>query len=260
MAKHPWQTGPIELLSYANKLTQEKNELDMRIAFLLLDVGVETLFKTYLLYEVTDAEMSPTEKNKVLTGNFPELLIGVKKAAVGKIIDSDLEHVKFFHKLRNKLYHEGIGFTITSKNVFEYAELAKKLVKELLAVDLLEPKKVIGKPKINPNVIVIEKNVTEKTLSDEQLKNAIKSVGKKTFVEYYEYFQDFELSAKELTILLIKQEHYSLNSCHTKISNSRSIIKSGRAEEVLVDISESTSPAISDDIKAKARELLKTFF
>ena len=46
--KHPWQAVPTELIEYAVNLSKSEDEFKKRTAFLLLDVGVETLFKLIL--------------------------------------------------------------------------------------------------------------------------------------------------------------------------------------------------------------------
>jgi hypothetical protein len=58
--RHPWQSGPTELISHAIEHLHNRTEFDNRIAFLLFDVGVETLFKTFLMLpdEVTGAKTS----------------------------------------------------------------------------------------------------------------------------------------------------------------------------------------------------------
>ena len=46
--QHPWQSGPTELIEYAITLLHQETDFQHRMAFLLLDVGAETLLKTYL--------------------------------------------------------------------------------------------------------------------------------------------------------------------------------------------------------------------
>ena len=46
---HPWQSGPTELFKFALENLRIPNEINQRISFLLFDIGIETLFKTYLI-------------------------------------------------------------------------------------------------------------------------------------------------------------------------------------------------------------------
>ena len=137
---HPWQNGPTELIKYAIQHTHKKTDFDSRIAYLMLDVGVETLFKTYLTLpdDITKTQTKFSERKQASEGNFHELVRGVGKAADKKLKDFNLSHIQFYHDLRNKLYHQGNGITIPQENLYAYAQLAVKLLKVLLEVDLNE--------------------------------------------------------------------------------------------------------------------------
>lgn len=138
--KHPWQNGPTELIRYAIKHVHSSSDFDSRIAYLMLDVGIETLFKTYLTLpdDVTKVQTKFFERQQAAEGNFHELVRGVGKAANEKLKDFNLSHIQFYHDLRNKLYHQGNGITIPRENVYAYAKLATDLLKILLDVDLSE--------------------------------------------------------------------------------------------------------------------------
>ena len=135
---HPWQSGPTELIKYAIEHLHREGEFNQRIAFLLLDVGVETLFKTFLQLPeaVTGTKVSFSERVKASEGNFHELTLGIKKEAENRLDNIDLTHVQFYHDLRNKLYHQGNGITVPADKVEGYAAIAVKCLKSLLDVDL----------------------------------------------------------------------------------------------------------------------------
>ena len=139
---HPWLSGPAELISYALKHFQDKDNKDFnrRIAFLLLDIGVETLFKTFLTLpeDVTHAETEYHRRRKAANGNFHDLIIGIKAAASSRLKDDVLSHIEFYHNIRNNLYHQGSGITVTAENVHGYAKEATYLLKTLLGVDLTD--------------------------------------------------------------------------------------------------------------------------
>ena len=115
--QHPWQSGPTELIYYAINHLHRTSEFDQRIAFLLLDIGIETLFKTFLQLpdEVSGTNLSYTERKKASEGSFHELVRGIQKAAGSRLDDIDLTHIQFYHDLRNKLYHQGNGITIPTE-------------------------------------------------------------------------------------------------------------------------------------------------
>ena len=135
---HPWQSGPSELIRHAIEHLHQEDDFNQRIAFLLLDVGVETIFKTFLQLpeEVTGTKASFSERIKASEGNFHELTQGIRKAAGNRLGGIDLAHIQFYHDLRNKLYHQGNGITIPTEKAKGYASLAVECLKALLDVDL----------------------------------------------------------------------------------------------------------------------------
>lgn len=148
--QHPWQSGPTELIRYALDHLHRPSDLSQRIAFLLLDVGVETLFKTFLELpeEVTGAKMSYSKRRAAVEGSFHDLLEGLKEAAGDRLAGIELTHVQFYHNLRNKLYHQGNGITIPVDKANGYASIAVELLRRLLSVDLQQeidrPHKVVA--------------------------------------------------------------------------------------------------------------------
>lgn len=145
--QHPWQNGPTELISYALDQLHHKDDFSQRLAFLILDVGVETLFKTFLLLpdKTTGTKISFNERRRAAEGTFHELCEGVVTASGSRLQGIYISHVQFYHDLRNRLYHQGNGITIPTDKAHGYAELAVDLLNRLLEVDLggklLEPEK-----------------------------------------------------------------------------------------------------------------------
>lgn len=140
VTEHPWKSSPAELLGHALEHLHLGTDSDRRIAFLLLDVGVETLFKTFLTSpaKATGARGEYGARKKAAEGNFHELVEGVQAAAGDRLAGFDLGHVEYYHNLRNKLYHEGDGVIPASDKAKDYARLAVGLLKALLDVDLTE--------------------------------------------------------------------------------------------------------------------------
>lgn len=138
---HPWQLFPGQLIGYACNHLRRSSEFDQIVGFLLLDVGVETLLKVFLLLpgEVTGTTMSYSARRQATEGSFYDLVRGVEKAtgtAGGNLEGIDLGHVGYFHSLRNKLYHAGNGITVQGEHAERYAELALELLERLLEVPL----------------------------------------------------------------------------------------------------------------------------
>jgi hypothetical protein len=136
--QHPWQNGPVELVEHALYHLHSESDFDKRIAFLLLDIGVETLFKTFLTLpdEVTKAQGTFHDRKAASEGNFHKLVREIGKAAAPRLKGFNLSHIQFYHDLRNKLYHQGNGVTVPTEKAQEYAKLVVDLLRVLLKVDL----------------------------------------------------------------------------------------------------------------------------
>jgi len=140
-----------------------------------LDVGVETILKTYLLLpeDDTGANTKYHDRKKASKGNFHELLEAVKKAAYNKLVDINLSHVKFYHDLRNKLYHQGNGITVPTEKSLGYAQIAVRLLNILLDIDLFE---LLEKPELDAKKR--EKINQELDLLNDQVMRVQKSIKK----------------------------------------------------------------------------------
>lgn len=127
------------LIKKAIEFMRRENELDRQTAFLLLDVGVETLLKTFLLLpdSVTGVEMGFQKRKEATESSFHDLIEAIRLVAKDRIEGIDLDQVKYFHTIRNKLYHLGDGVVPTTQNTERYADLVVELLRRLLDVDLL---------------------------------------------------------------------------------------------------------------------------
>ena len=52
------------------------------------------------------------------------------------IDDADIEH---YHRIRNKLYHDGIGPSVDEQYLLAYRQIAVLILRNLFAVDLGNP-------------------------------------------------------------------------------------------------------------------------
>jgi len=134
----PWQITPTELIKKAIEFLELDTELDRQTAFLLMDVGIETLFKIFLLLpeSVTKTEVGYRKRKDATEGNFHILIETMKEAGEDQLEGLNLDRVEYFHGIRNKLYHQGDGVIPTKSNSEEYAALAVLLLDRLLNVDL----------------------------------------------------------------------------------------------------------------------------
>ncbi len=137
--EHPWQSGPAELIAHGIEHMHKNTDFDLRIGFLSLDVGVETLLKTILLLpgEITSAKTNYEDRKKAAKGNSFNAIIQAMKLARPDIAKKyNLEHIQYYHDKRNQLYHEGNGITVDIHKTQEYAKLAVHLLRDLLDIDL----------------------------------------------------------------------------------------------------------------------------
>ena len=140
----PWQETPTKLIMYAIEMAEKGGEFQSHIAYLLLDVGVETLLKTFLSIDssISEATTKHEERNKIVKSeSFYKITEGVKTAVGDRLDPEFVGQVMYFHNIRNKMYHQGDGVTITQKNLAEYTIFAEELLEELLGVSL-KPKPV----------------------------------------------------------------------------------------------------------------------
>ena len=133
---HPWQEGPVGLLRFARDTSRSPDQLNQLVAFLLLDVCVETTMRTFL--SLPDGLVPGTikyfERRRFSEGNFHDLTRGVEAVCVTPIAPTDLHYVKYYHAKRNQLYHQGSGITVAAGDVERYMRVAASLLDQLLGV------------------------------------------------------------------------------------------------------------------------------
>lgn len=144
---HPWQQVPSELITYAVEHMHKGGDFNQRIAFLLLDIGVETLLKTFLTLpdEITGVKIPFDKRKESASRGFHNLIKAIKEAAPDKVKNIDLSHIQFYHDIRNNLYHQGNGITISAELVSGYSEISTVLLRELLEIDIIS---TLKKPEI----------------------------------------------------------------------------------------------------------------
>jgi len=133
---HPWQEGPVGLLRFARDTSRSADQLNQLVAFLLLDICVETTMRTFLSLPdgLAPAKIKYFERRKFSEGNFHDLTRGVEAACATPIAATDLHYVKYYHAKRNQLYHQGSGITVASGDVERYTRVAASLLNQLLDV------------------------------------------------------------------------------------------------------------------------------
>jgi hypothetical protein len=93
-------------------------------------------------------------------------------------------------------------------------------------------------------------------MNDDQLLRNLRSVGMTCFVEFYEMFTSESMSRDDVIEKLKSAKNYTEKASGTRVSNARSIILSGLANQALQMIVNSESNRILESTKIEARRLL----
>ena len=94
-------------------------------------------------------------------------------------------------------------------------------------------------------------------MTDEQLARNLKSVGQSCFVKYFALFASWADGANVVEVLK-SQNSFTENSCRSRTSHARSIIRAGMTKTALQKVISSNSPRVSEATRAKAAEILNS--
>jgi len=130
-----WVSGPIELLKHGINHIEEGKDFDLRIAMISIDNAVELAIKNFLALNRRVFGLRRKEYNMVIS-KFPTLVDSLENYVPDKISIENLDIIEQFHKVRNNLYHQGIGITVQLNIVERYALLAKDLISRLFNVSM----------------------------------------------------------------------------------------------------------------------------
>ena len=90
-------------------------------------------------------------------------------------------------------------------------------------------------------------------MDDQQLDRCLRSIGKGCFVKYFEEFSNSRYSREDLIEILMSTEGYEESGSRTRVSQSRRIIQSGRADDALQMVI--ASERLPNDVRELARAL-----
>jgi len=139
--EHTWASGAVELLRHADSHINLETAFDRRIAFISIDNAVETMMRTFVLLPQSKSGVR-IGRSKVdeVENSFPGLTTLLWQHAGARLTgidDADIEH---YHRIRNKLYHDGTGLSVDEQYLLAYRQIAVLLLKNLFGVDLGEPR------------------------------------------------------------------------------------------------------------------------
>jgi uncharacterized protein YutE (UPF0331/DUF86 family) len=128
-----WASGSIELLGHALEHMRRQSAFDRRIAFISVDNCVEVSIRTYLtLPKQFYGDEKPSRKEIEDNYNsFTGLIALLFKYSSSRLIGVEPGDIEFYHRIRNKLYHEAIGLSVDYEQLLAYFSIAEILVKRL---------------------------------------------------------------------------------------------------------------------------------
>lgn len=152
-----WTSGAIELLRHASGHIKLKTAFDKRIAFISIDNAVETTIITYLtLPKQFFGKDRPSRKEIIeCDNNFTNYLTLLYKYCEEKLVGIDPADIEHYHRIRNRLYHDGTGLAVDQEYISAYFIIAKLLLKRLFNIDFkeLENEELLAKLILNWNQI-----------------------------------------------------------------------------------------------------------
>jgi hypothetical protein len=138
-----WASGAIELLRHADSHIHLDTAFDKRIAFISIDNAVETSVRTFLSLPSSKSGINVPKKDiDAVENNFPGLLRLLWCNAALRLTGMDQADIEHYHRIRNKLYHDGTGLSVDPQYLLAYRQIAVLLLKSLFNIDLGEPKPV----------------------------------------------------------------------------------------------------------------------
>ncbi len=139
--EHTWASGVIELLRHADSHIHLETAFDRRIAFISIDNSIETSIRTFLALPQSKSGIKVSHKElDAVENSFPGLLGLLWQYVGGRLTGIDEADIEHYHRIRNKLYHDGTGLSVDKQYLFAYRQIAVLLIKNLFSVDLGEPK------------------------------------------------------------------------------------------------------------------------
>ena len=131
----------IELLRHADSHIHLETAFDRRIAFISVDNSVETSIRTFLSLPQSKSGIKvPRKEIEAVENSFPGMLNLLWQHAGARLTGIDEADIEHYHRIRNKLYHDGTGLSVDVEYLLAYRQIAVLLVRNLFGVDLGEPR------------------------------------------------------------------------------------------------------------------------
>ncbi len=135
-----WASGAIELLRHADSHINREAAFDKRIAFISIDNCVEVCVRTFLsLPESKSGIQVSRAKVEAVSNSFPRLVEMLFEHAANRLTGVDPADIEHYHRIRNKLYHEGTGLSVDDQYLAAYRSIADLFILDLFGVTYSAP-------------------------------------------------------------------------------------------------------------------------
>lgn len=135
-----WASGAIELLRHADSHIHLQTAFDKRIAYISVDNSVETIIRTFLsLPQSKSGVRIPYRELEEAENSFPKLLALLFRNVRNRFVGLDETDIEHYHRIRNKLYHDGTGLSVDEQYLLAYRRIAAILLQNLFHIPMEEP-------------------------------------------------------------------------------------------------------------------------
>ena len=108
--------------------------------FISIDNAVETCIRAFLSLPFSKSGIRIAKRElDAIENSFPGLTALLWSSAGGRLTGIDEADVEHYHRLRNKLYHDGTGLSVDEQYLLAYRQIAVLMLNNLFGVDLGEP-------------------------------------------------------------------------------------------------------------------------
>ena len=135
-----WASGAVELLRHADSHIELDSAFDKRMAFISIDNSVETSVRAFLsLPERKSGVEIPRSEIDAAGNSFPRLVSLLFKHVSDRLTGIDPDDIEHYHRIRNRLYHEGTGFSVDEQYLLAYRSIASVMLQDLFGVSYTKP-------------------------------------------------------------------------------------------------------------------------
>jgi hypothetical protein len=235
--EHTWASGAIELLAHADAHINLETAFDRRIAFISIDNSVETSIRTFLSLPTSKSGIKVPRKDvEAVENSFPGLLTLLWQHVGNRLTGIDETDIEHYHRIRNKLYHEGTGLSVDEQYLLAYRQIAVLLLKNLFGVSLKEPQSA---PTLERLIVLWN-----------QIEEAVNRKLKKAGIERHTFFWDEAIMARIFSVedlqnltelrMIRNREVHSSTLDRKKVEYAVDL-----AERLLLKLKQSTTPRLN---------------